>query len=56
MVKLTAPVEETGVGEVESVAFTVKFDVPAVDGVPVSEQFVFSVKPAGSVPLTSEQL
>jgi hypothetical protein len=56
IVRLTAPVEEIGVGDVESVAFTVKFEVPAVDGVPVSEQLLLSVSPAGSVPLTSEQL
>ncbi len=43
-------------GLAESVALTVGVDVPAVVGVPVSEQLLFSVRPAGTEPLTSEQL
>ena len=56
MVMLTGPVELFAVGVAESVAFTVTLLVPAVVGVPLSEQLPFSVSPAGSVPLTSEQL
>jgi hypothetical protein len=51
----TVPVEVFA-GLAESVAFTVGVDVPAVVGVPVSEQLLFSVRPAGTEPLTSEQL
>jgi hypothetical protein len=51
----TAPVEVFA-GLAESVAFTVGVEVPAVVGVPVSEQLLFRVRPAGTEPLTSEQL
>jgi hypothetical protein len=51
----TAPVDVLA-GLAESVAFTVGVDVPAMVGVPVSEQLLFSVSPAGTEPLTSEQL
>jgi uncharacterized protein YaiE (UPF0345 family) len=43
-------------GLAESVAFTVGVDVPAAVGVPLNEQFAFSVKPAGTVPLASEHV
>lgn len=52
----TGPVMVFAVGVAESVAFTLIVVAPAVVGVPVSEQLLFSVRPAGSVPLTSEQL
>jgi hypothetical protein len=51
----TVPVEVFA-GLAESVVFTVGVEVPAVVGVPVSEQLLFSVRPAGTAPLTSEQL
>ncbi len=51
----TAPVEVLA-GLAESVALTVGVEVPAVVGVPVREQLLFSVRPAGTEPLTSEQL
>ena len=38
------------VGAVESVAFTVKFDVPAVVGVPERTPAVLRERPAGSEP------
>ena len=55
MVMLTGPVVELD-GDAESVALTVTDEVPAVVGVPLREQFAFSVRPAGSVPLTRAQL
>jgi hypothetical protein len=52
---LTVPVDVT-TGLPESVAFTVMDEVPGVVGVPVTTQFVPSVRPAGSVPDTSAQV
>jgi hypothetical protein len=54
-VRLTGPVIVL-IGLLESVAVTVRFDVPAVVGVPVMTQPAPSVNPAGSVPLTMRQL
>jgi hypothetical protein len=42
-------------GELESVALIETVTAPAVVGVPLIEQFAFSVNPAGIVPLTNEQ-
>jgi hypothetical protein len=54
-VRLTGPVIVL-IGLLESVAVTVRFDVPAVVGVPVMAQPAPSVNPAGNVPLTMRQL
>jgi hypothetical protein len=43
-------------GELESLALTDTTEAPETVGVPLSEQFPFRVKPAGIVPLTSEQV
>jgi hypothetical protein len=43
-------------GFAESVALTVMVEVPAVVGVPVSEQLLFRVSPAGSDPVTNVQV
>jgi hypothetical protein len=50
----TVPVEVLA-GLAESVTFTVGVEVPAVVGVPVSEQLLLRVRPAGTEPLTREQ-
>jgi hypothetical protein len=42
------------VGELESVAFTVKVAVPAAVGVPVTEQSAPNARPAGSEPEVRE--
>ena len=42
-------------GLLESVAFTITTDVPAVVGVPLTTQFVESVNPAGSDPPACRQ-
>jgi hypothetical protein len=39
-----------------SVSVTVKFDVPAVVGVPLSTPAELKVKPAGNVPEVTDQL
>ena len=51
----TLPVVESA-GDAASVALTATIEVPAAVGVPLREQFAFSVRPAGSVPLTRAQL
>ncbi len=44
-------------GELESAACTVKFDVPAVVGVPaIAPVAAFNVNPAGSVPTVTDQV
>jgi hypothetical protein len=43
------------IGLLESIAVTVRFDVPAVTGVPVMRQPEPRVSPAGNVPLTITQ-
>jgi hypothetical protein len=48
-VRVTGPVV-IATGLLVSVAFTVRFEVPATDGVPLTTQFVID-NPAGSVPL-----
>ena len=52
---LTGPVPLCA-GLAESVARTVTVCVPAVVGMPVTEQFAFRVSPAGRVPLTIAQV
>jgi hypothetical protein len=54
-VRLTGPVIVL-IGLLESVAVTIRFDVPAAVGVPVIRQAEPGVSPAGSVPLTITQL
>ena len=54
-VRLTGPVIVL-MGLLESVAVTVRFDVPDVIGVPVMRQADPSVNPAGNAPLTITQL
>lgn len=54
IVMLTGPVV-VFFGLLESVAVTVRFAVPATEGVPLTRQPVI-VKPAGSVPPTTTQL
>jgi hypothetical protein len=43
-------------GLLESVAFTVKADVPAVVGVPLTTQLADRVNPAGRVPPVCRQV
>jgi hypothetical protein len=50
MVIVTGP-EPLSCGDAESVTATVTFVMPVAVGVPVMEQFAFSVSPAGMVPL-----
>jgi hypothetical protein len=55
IVKLTGPTV-VSCGLLESVAFTVRFTVPATVGVPLTRQpAAVSVRPAGSVPVTIMQ-
>jgi hypothetical protein len=44
------------VGLLESVAFTVTVDAPAVVGVPLTTQLLARANPAGSVPAVKAQL
>jgi hypothetical protein len=63
--KASPPTEETTMvsgpvmvkaGLLESVALTVKVDVPATVGVPLTTQLVDKVRPAGSAPAVSRQV